>query len=460
MFMDIGKMFIEEQSRTYGTNHYYTADTFNENEPPSNDSLYLNNVSQKVYRSMASADPEATWIMQGWLFYHDRHFWKEKEINALLNAVPDNRMIILDLWSERFPIWNRTNAYGGKPWIWNMLQNFGQNITLSGRMNAVSQDPAIALRNPASGKMMGIGLTMEGIEQNPVMFDLMWENVWRDTPIDLDNWLKEYAFRRYGKKNENAEEAWKILSRTVYEDSLTNGGPESIITGRPIFVKNPGGTTTTRLPYDNSELVKAWNWMITASEDLKNSDGFQYDLVDITRQVLANYASEIQQQFAKNYEEKNRKSFTENSKRFSELISDLDELLATRKEFMLGLWLESAKAIGDTPEEKKLYEINARNLLTTWGNKDCKIHDYACRQWSGMMNGFYKPCWENFFLQVSEDMKTGKKFDQEAFNSRSKDWEWAWAWIHQNEIYPVEPDGNAVEIAMKMYQKYKPLIDK
>jgi alpha-N-acetylglucosaminidase len=134
----------------------------------------------------------------------------------------------------------------------------------------------------------------------------------------------------------------------------------------------------------------------------------------------------------------------------------LDELLATRRDFLLGRWLESAKAMGDTPEEKKLYEINARNLLTTWGDKDCRIHDYACRQWSGMMNGFYKPRWENFFSQMSADMKVGRKFDQKAFDEESKDWEWNW--IHQNEIYPVEPEGNAVETAMKMYQKYSILI--
>lgn len=452
MFTEIGRMFIEEQAATYGTNHFYTADTFNENEPPTNDPAYLGDISDKVYKSMALADPEAVWVMQGWLFYHDRNFWGEKEIEALLGAVPDNRMLILDLWSERFPIWNRTNAYDGKPWIWCMLQNFGQNITMSGRMNSVAHDPANALANPASGNMAGIGVTSEGIEQNPVMFDLMWENSWRDTPVELHEWLDDYCLRRYGVKDERAERAWKILAGSVYEDSLTNGGPESIITGRPTFAKNPGGTTNTRLPYDNRELVKAWELLIAASYDLAESDGFRYDIVDVTRQVLANYASVVQQDFAESYRSGDLTAFRQDSSRFLELLSDLDMLLGTRGEFLLGRWLEAAKGMGDTPAEKSLYEHNARNLITTWGNRDCRIRDYACRQWNGMMGGFYRPRWENFFREVEKAMLAGIEFDQRAFDELSKDWEWEWT--HDTEIYATEPVGDAVEEAQRLYNKY------
>ncbi|MUT98601.1 MAG: hypothetical protein EP145_05380 [Bacteroides uniformis] len=53
---------------TYGTDHLYSADTFNEMIPPSNDSIYLNNIATKIYSSMANIDPEAVWVMQGWMF--------------------------------------------------------------------------------------------------------------------------------------------------------------------------------------------------------------------------------------------------------------------------------------------------------------------------------------------------------------------------------------------------------
>lgn len=452
MFTEIGKLFMEEQINTYGTNHYYSADTFNENTPPTTDSMYLNNISQKVYQSMALADPKATWIMQGWLFYHDRDYWKEKEIKALLNGIPNDKMIILDLWSERFPVWSRTDAYYGKPWIWNMLHNFGQNTNISGLMSSVATHPAKALNDPASGKMRGIGLTMEGIEQNPVIYDLMLENVWRDTPIALNEWLNDYAFRRYGKRNANAEKAWELMSRTVYADSVTNGGAESIVTARPTFKENPGGTTTTKLPYDPMELVKAWDLMIGSSAELAGSEGFQYDIVDITRQVMANYASKLQQQMAADYQKKNLKSFQRSSQHFIDLISDMDDLLATRKDFLLGNWLEDAKKWGTTAEESALYEKNARNLITLWGDKDCRIHEYACKQWSGMLNGFYKVRWQVFIDQVSKDLLRKKTFNQKKFDEQMKDWEWKW--INSNETYTTLPQGDPVKMAEKMYEKY------
>ncbi|RYF77328.1 MAG: hypothetical protein EON98_16515, partial [Chitinophagaceae bacterium] len=173
LFTVIGKSFTKQLIQTFGTDHLYSADTFNENTPPTNDSTYLNDISKKVYQSMASVDPKAVWIMQGWMFSYTPKYWQPTQIKALLNAVPNDKMIILDLYSESKPMWNKTEAYYGKPWIWCMLHNFGGNISLYGRMNNVANDPVQAKNDPASGKMSGIGLTPEAIEQNPVMYELM-----------------------------------------------------------------------------------------------------------------------------------------------------------------------------------------------------------------------------------------------------------------------------------------------
>lgn len=456
MFIEIGKKFMEEEIKTYGTDHLYSADTFNENTPPTNDSVFLNDVSKKVYHSMALADPKATWIMQGWLFYHGAKFWQPTQIKALLNAVPDDKMIVLDLWSERHPVWNKTDAYYGKPWIWNMLHNFGNNINLSGLMHSVANGPFNALHNPASGKMMGIGLTMEGIEQNPVMYDLMMENVWRESPIDLNTWLTDYAHRRYGKKNIQAEEAWNILRYTAYADSITNGGAESIITARPTFKKNPGGTSTTKLPYAPMELVKAWDHLLAAADDLKSSDGYKFDIVDVTRQVLANYASDIQQQIAEDYKRKDVKSFKRNADKFLNLITDMDILLSTRKDFLLGNWLNTAKSWGTNKKEKALYEKNARDLITLWGDKNNGLHEYACKHWAGLLNGFYKKRWEQFFAYIESEMSKNKEPDMKYIEEKLKDWEWQW--VNSQEAYITSPKKDPVAKAKIIHQKYYSMI--
>lgn len=455
MFVQIGKRFIEETIKTYGTDHFYTSDTFNENEPPSNDPEFLSKISNKVYQSMATADPEAVWIMQGWLFHFQREFWQQEQIKAMLGAVPDDKMILLDLWSEKNPMWLKTNAYYGKPWIWNMLQNFGGNVNMYGLMDRVATWPSKALQHEQNGNMAGIGLTPEGIEQNPVLYDLMMENAWRETPINLDSWLKDYTRRRYGRANKNANEAWEILRRTVYADTATSGGPESIVVGRPTFSRNTGGVVTN-FTYKLEDLAKAWNYFIQASDELKNSEGFRYDLVDVTRQVLANYATNIQRRFAEDYENKDIEAFKKHSTDFIALIEDMDRLLATQENFLLGKWLNDAKSWGSTEEEKRLYEKNARNLITMWGDKNARLREYSNRQWSGLLEGYYKPRWQQFFQRVVKGMEEGKQIQEEAYNEEIKKWEWEW--VNKNEIYSDEVRGNSVEIARELYHKYYPEI--
>lgn len=449
MFSKIGEFFLKELIATYGTDHLYSADTFNEMIPPSNDSIYLNNIAIKIYSSMANIDPEAVWVMQGWMFLDKPLFWQSTQMKALFNAVPDEKLVVLDLDSEVNPVWNRTEAFYGEQWIWNMLHNFGGRISLYGKMDVIANAPVEALRHQNSGKMKGIGLTMEAIEQNPAIYALMLENVWRDTPINLDAWLKEYAHRRYGKKNSDAEKAWELLRKTVYSHQPW-WGTSSIITGRPTFEKE-SVWTFTHIPYNRLELIEACRLLLKAGGVL-TSDGFRYDLVDVMRQALANYSNVLQQEFAMAYRDKNRELYDVKTREFLELIDDMDRLLATRSDFLLGRWLNSARRLGNSSFEKDLYEKNARNLITLWAGADCTIHEYACKEWSGMLQGFYKERWLRFFDYVNSCWEKGIECDFISFDKEISRWEWKW--VNSHESYLDTPQGDEIEIVKELYGKY------
>jgi alpha-N-acetylglucosaminidase len=454
MFARIGKLFLQKQTQLLGTDHLYSADTFNENEPPSNDPEYLGKLSARVYEGMHQADTAAVWVMQGWLFYSDRKFWQDAQTRALLKAVPDDKMIILDLATEIEPVWKRTEAFYGKPWIWNMLNNFGANTNLFGRMDAAAQAPAQALNDPKSGKLKGIGLTMEGIEQNPVLYELLTDNTWRNQPINVDQWLQRYLLNRYGKNNAQALKAWDIFRKTVYTvpaDRYVRDGAESIIQARPTTDSTTHWARTSS-NYRAHDLLPAWQALINASGELQQSDGFRFDLVDVTRQVLANYALPLQRKWVLAYQQKDTAAFKLYSNQFIELIDDMDRLLATRKDFLLGAWVADARRCGITDDEKALYEMNAKDLITLWGDKDCPLNEYACKQWSGLMSDFYKPRWEQYFAQLELDMKGEKTFDKDVFVAQIKAWEWTWVNIRKD--YPATPQGDPVAQARLMYQKY------
>jgi alpha-N-acetylglucosaminidase len=456
LFAEIGKKYLQKQTELFGTDHLYSADTFNENEPPSNDPEFLSKLSARVYEGMRQADAEAVWVMQGWLFFSDRKFWNAPQVKALLDAVPNDKMILLDLITEYEPVWKRTEAYYGKPWIWNMLHNFGGNISLFGQMERVATQPAAALADQNAGKLKGIGLTMEAIEQTPVLYELMMENTWRTSAIDLDQWLKSYIRNRYGKgtvaSNADMFKAWQVLKSTVYNGKDIRDGAESILTGRPTF-DSATVWTKTRLNYNRADLIPAWDLFVKSADIYKNSDGFRYDLVDLTRQVLANYARPLQVKWTKAYQDKDMAAFKKYSSVYLELITDMDRLLATRGDFLLGKWLMDARSCGTTDTEKALYERNARDLITLWGDADSPLHEYSCRQWSGLLNDFHKVRWQKFFAETEQAMAAGKEMNVKAFGKEIAQWEWQW--VNQRKDFPSQISGNSVLEAQRLYKKYR-----
>jgi alpha-N-acetylglucosaminidase len=46
-------------------------------------------------------------------------------------------MIVLDLYNEAQPQWNRTSSYFGKPWIWCELHNYGGNMGFEGNLEVL-----------------------------------------------------------------------------------------------------------------------------------------------------------------------------------------------------------------------------------------------------------------------------------------------------------------------------------
>lgn len=459
MFAAIGKRFLEKQTALLGTDHLYSADTFNENEPPSDDPEFLGRLSSKVYDGMKQADPEAIWVMQGWLFYSDRKFWKDAQTAALLKAVPNDKMILLDLATEIEPVWKRTEAFYGKPWIWNMLHNFGGNTNLFGRMDVIAKAPAEALHDPKSGNMKGIGLTMEGIEQNPVLYELMTDNIWRSEVIDLNTWLPKFVNNRYGKKDLHALKAWDILRKTVYHvpaDKYIRDGAESIIQARPTL-DSLTRWTNTKLNYNPKDLLAAWDELIKAIPLCKTSDGFQYDLVDVTRQVMANYALPVQRTFVSAYKNRDLAQFKTESEKFIRIIEDMDRLLATRKDFLLGPWVADARKWGENESEKALYEMNAKDLITLWGDAKNPLHEYACRQWSGLLSDFYKPRWQRFFVKAEQSLTENQALDMAIFDSEISLWEWKW--VNERKDYPVNAIGDPIKTAIDIHQKYRKAID-
>src|SRR5690606_16532080 len=129
---------------------------------------------------------------------------------------------------------------------------------------------------------------------------------------------------------------------------------------------------------------------------------------------------------------------------YLELVQDIDRLLSTRKEFLLGKWIQDATRWGDNDAERNRLEWNARRIVTRWGN-GTRLRDYAWKEWSGMLTGFYARRWTILFEYQLEALTAGIPFDREGCDAAIMRFEDEWA--HAQEKYPADAQGDSWEEA-------------
>ena len=474
-FAEIANLYYRELTRLFGKADFYSIDPFHESNDDSR--IDYGAAALALLRAMKVANPKATWVVQG---------WTENPRQQMLDVLEPKDLLILDLFSECRPmwgapsVWRRPEGYGKHRWLFCMLENFGANVGLHGRMDQLLHNYQLTKSHPLASHLCGTGFTMEGSENNPIMFELMSELPWRSETFTKEGWVKSYVKARYGSDEPELQQAWQFLINGIYNCPLGNNqqGPhESIFCGRPTLNNFQASSwSKMRNYYDPASTLEAARLMNSVSERHRGNNNFEYDLVDITRQAIADQARIQYQLVVAAYKSASPPLFNEASERFMQLLSMQDELLATRKEFRLGRWLEMARSCGTTNEEKDFYEWNARVQITTWGNRYCAdtggLRDYAHKEWQGLLSDFYAPRWKAFFNHLRQDLeKMGKpnpdmlgtgvnsnKTADELFKMAlpqevlldyypmEEDWV-----LHHPHNYTANPEGNPVDVARKVF---------
>ena len=461
-FSQLQTSFIAKQKAYYGNvTSFYTLDQFNENNPSSGDIDYLASVSLNTWKSLKAADPESIWVMQGWLFSSNSAFWTNSRIAAFLGGVPvDTDMLILDLFSESSPQWQRTNSYYGKPWIWCQLHDYGGNMGLYGQVMNVTVNPVQALQNSSS--LVGFGLSMEGQEGNEIMYDLLLDQAWSNTPIDTEEYFHNWATSRYAGNDSNTlpeavYAAWDMVRTTVYNntDPLVQAVSKSILELVPSTtgLVNRTGHHPTRVTYDPAVLTKAWRLLYGAA--LKDTylfanPSYEYDLVDWTRQVLSNAFIPVYQQLVSTYVNGStagnaecRKSRIRNQgAQLISLMNTLDDVLATNRNFKLSTWIAEARANANNSADADFMEYEARNQLTLWGPSG-QVMDYASKSWAGLISSYYVPRWQMFVDYLVSTSPSD--YNQTSFAASLMQWEETWVRQTSGEK-PVEKEDSIADV--------------
>lgn len=451
-FERIAALYYQEMTRLYGKASYYSMDPFHEGGNTSG--VDLEAAGKAIWKAMKQANPRAAWVVQA---------WGANPRPQMIRDLPAGDMVVLDLFSESRPQWGdpasswyRKEGFGQHDWLFCMLLNYGGNVGLHGKMAHLIEEFYKAKDSSFGKTLKGVGMTMEGIENNPVMYELLCELPWREQRFSKDEWLEGYLKARYGKSDSQVSQAWMLLSNTIYNcpaASTQQGTHESILCARPSWKAYQVSSWSEMSDYyDPADVIRAAGMMVDAAERFRGNNNFEYDLVDIVRQAVAEKGRLMYRVLVDAYKAGDRELFKLSSDRFLRLILMQDRLLATRPEFKVGRWLESARNLGSTEEEKDWYEWNARVQITTWGNRvaadDGGLHDYAHREWNGLLRDFYYLRWKTWLDEQLKSFEGGqpKAIDFYALEE---------PWTLKHNSYASEAEGNPVDIACEIYREIK-----
>ncbi len=442
LYSRIQRMFLEEQTRLFGTDHIYGIDPFNEVDPPSFEPDYLNKVSKHIYESLTAVDPKAEWLQMAWFLYYQRKDYTRERTRAMLTGVPQGKMTLLDYYCEYKEMWREHDGFYGQPFVWCYLGNFGGNTNVQGRVREAGDRLERALRE-CGESLVGIGSTLEGLDVQQFPYEYILEKAWDYGKSDSQV-VNELADRHAGRESEPVRQAWKLLYDSVLDITPSNFAA-------PLPCSYPAlGKENRPIKYRPLHLLAVWDLLL--EQDTVSTDAMTVDLIWVGRQLLGDLFLVEKQQMEQAYMQRDKTAFYAHSDVLYELLSDLDNLNSYHPHATLDLWLQQARDMGQTAQEKDYYESNARRLVTTWGGS---LNDYACRNWSGLMWDYYGRRWENYIRELTVAVISGKEFDEAHYRAVTDKFQQQWV-TSTEEISGGSPSHSGVlSFSRHLRDKYR-----
>lgn len=439
MFSKVAEVFYLEQEKLFGKCDHFAADPFHEGGEVKG--IDIKKGAQSIQEGMLKYNQNAIWVLQAW--------WGNPK-DEILSVIKKSNTLVLDLYCD-YPetAWEKRNSFDHTPWVFNIVHNFGCNPGLFGNFQLIADHLSKALQTLETNSMVGLGTMMEGIEQNPIIYEFIYDMAWEKDVPQLQKWVMEYIEARYGKLTDNIKKAWSKLLSTVYGLEMKTSKLRRCST---IGLK-------CRPPYKNlyysiTDIAQIWKLFLDSASDYNPvEDTMSYDLLMVTKQVLTILARWMYNEIMHCFEQKDDVNFLLVSHKFRELIIDIDTLMNTRKEFLIGKWIADAKKWGTTSGEKKMYEFGAKVQVTLWDNiPDSPLNDYATKEWAGLFKDYYYMRWDMYFNFLHKALQEKSALDMA--ETKIKIGEQEKKWVSAEIDYPSEASGDTWMISLNLYAKY------
>ncbi len=487
-FHTIALAFYDAQRRAFGPTRFFAADQFNEMTPADNATLaYLTNQSASVYAAMKAFEQDAVWVMQAWFLVsialctqgqtaYCGSFWLQDEnggpapsgtyprAQAYLSGVEHGKLLLLDLEANLYPVYNETENFYGHSFVWCMIHNFGQTPGVWGDLSATAFGPARAMA-AAPGGFRGVGLTMEGIHNNPVIYEIMAEQAWRGLSRQIKNveqWAAMFAQSRYGSEvySSDAADAWRMMTDPTMTSPYSSSNPPTAIICTSASLDLTGSGVPAPPPQNATLEVEIFRALFRAAERAAGGvvpSTLRYDLVDMARQSLDHLLWDVSRLFEAAYNRSSVADAVSIATAWKKLALDLDAVLSTDSNFMIGPWLSDARATAGSAGkvEEELLDYNARNQITIWGPvPGTGLEDYARKMWGGLVRSYHvRGRWGILLDAAVASLQTQQPVNLTRVRDDTEAFELAWQ-SNQTETFPVVPEEDTMRVVRRVIERY------
>lgn len=337
--------------------------------------------------------------------YHNENatlvFSTESYRPEFLSKIKRCKALVLDIDSTMH---TKTNGFGGVDFILGNSQHNNSHNSMQGDIEEVSLNPYLDCKEKYDNTV-GVGLFPENLRQNPMFFSLSFDILTEDKKIDLTEWYKKYELARYGCTDENYKTRIELYKKTCYSKEHSAVPVGSAICTRPqLNLRHTGLYDRVEPLYDNSDLLKIWNLLINLNS---SSDGYKYDLVNISKQLLDNEAFYLHGEIAQSYRKRDSETYDTKTKKFLELIDDVNLILCTHPLFNARCYIDELKKIAENDDELTYFIINFIAFIGLWGpmKDDNQRYDYAWQLLGHFLPCYQKVRWDKFFEHLSGQFK-------------------------------------------------------
>ncbi|MER6997855.1 alpha-N-acetylglucosaminidase [Streptomyces sp. NPDC000410] len=439
-FQQVAAAFYRHQRELFGDIRHFKMDLLHEGGSAGD--VPVPEAARAVERALSTARPDALWLILG---------WQANPRRELLDALDKERLLVVDGLSDLDSVTNREKDWGGAPYAFGTIPNFGGRTTLGAKTHTWTERFTVWRDRPGSA-LAGTAYMPEAAERDPAALELFSELAWREEAIDRDEWFASYADLRYGGRDDGAREAFAALRDSVYRISSRDGRPhDSIFAARPSLTAASGTYYATHTPaYHPGVLDRAFAALLGVRESPRRSDAYRHDLTDLGRQALANRSWQLLPHLLSAHTRGDLEAFRALSRLWLKLMRLSEEMAGSHRAFLLGPWLDDAKRMAGSDAEREQLERTARVLVTTWADRPTadagRLANYANRDWQGLIGDVHLPQWQAFLDELEDALAEGRPprtFDWYALEE---------PWTRKRDAYPLRPRHDPYRTARRVYE--------